>query len=73
MNLLKLTDKSLCTNADLIFSQQFGLPIEVYCSKNSETIAFGQIQDFNEDFIRICGKLYRRDTNLFFGIRHLSA
>ncbi|KMK76474.1 hypothetical protein [Alkalihalobacillus pseudalcaliphilus] len=73
MNLQKITNKSLITNADLSFSQRFGLPIEVCCCKTSETLAFGQIQDFNDRFIMVADRLFQRDSNLFFGNRHLTA
>ncbi|GAF65334.1 hypothetical protein [Alkalihalobacillus trypoxylicola] len=73
MNILKITDKSLITNADLQFSKNLGLPVEVYCSKNKKTVAFGQIQDFNNEQIQISGVTFRRENYLFFGNRHESA
>ncbi len=73
MNLAKITDKSLVTNQDLDFNQRIGLPVEVYCSKRSETIAFGQINAFNDQTIYIGGRPFCRQSNLFFGQPCLTA
>ncbi|WP_100407174.1 hypothetical protein [Bacillus solitudinis] len=73
MFLTKLTDKTLTTNQDLSFNQQIGLPIEVYCSKRYETVAFGQIETYCESFIIINGQRYCRSSYLFFGHPFLSA
>ncbi|WP_017728083.1 hypothetical protein [Halalkalibacterium ligniniphilum] len=67
MVLTKLTDKSLVTNQDLEFNHRIGLPIEVYCSKRVETLAFGRIESYNDQSIIINGQSFSRQCHLFFG------
>ncbi|NEU31100.1 hypothetical protein GN156_09950 [bacterium LRH843] len=67
MILTKLTEKSLVTNQDVSFNYRLGIPVEVFCSKQGETIAFGQINSFNDQMIHINGQSFSRTAYLFFG------
>lgn len=67
MNILKITNKSLITNQDLAFNYQMGIPIEVFCSKQGKTVAFGQIKEFNEQIINVYDHVFCRSSYLFFG------
>ncbi|TWI54609.1 hypothetical protein [Halalkalibacter nanhaiisediminis] len=67
MYLSKLTNKSLVTNNDLDFNYRLGIPVEVFCSKQKKTIAFGQIHSFNDQMIQIHEFAFCRSTYLFFG------
>ncbi|WP_245308166.1 hypothetical protein [Halalkalibacter urbisdiaboli] len=71
--LTKITDKTLATNQDLSFNQRIGLPIEVFCSKKLETVAFGQIESFGDTYIQVNGTRYCRESYLFFGQPNLTA
>ncbi|ADC51093.1 MULTISPECIES: hypothetical protein [Alkalihalophilus] len=73
MFLTKLTDKSLVTNQDLAFNQRIGLPVEVYCSRQGTTLAFGKIEMYTDHFIYVSGRSYCRENHMFFGHPHLSA
>ncbi|MDT8860049.1 hypothetical protein N0O92_07365 [Alkalihalobacillus sp. MEB130] len=67
MILTKLTNKSLVTNQDLELNHRLGIPVEVFCSKQGKTLAFGQIKGFDEERIQIRDYEFCRTTYLFFG------
>ncbi|MCF6137607.1 hypothetical protein [Pseudalkalibacillus berkeleyi] len=67
MTISKFTNKSLVLDQDLEYSQKIGLPVEVYCMKQYETVAFGQIQLFTHQYVQINDRLFCRDGNAFFG------
>jgi hypothetical protein len=65
--LTKLTNKSLVTNQDLELNHRLGLPVEVFCSKQGKTLAFGPIKGFDDQKILIRDHDFCRSTYLFFG------
>ena len=73
MFLTKLKDKSLVTNNDIDFNYRLGIPIEVFCTRQGKTIAFGQINSYSDQLIYIRGKAFCRSTYLLFGQPALSA
>lgn len=73
MFLTKLTEKSLVTTQDIAFNYRLGIPVEVFCSHEGKTVAFGQISSFNDQVIYIRGNSFSRSNYLFFGQPALSA
>ncbi|WP_349407595.1 hypothetical protein [Pseudalkalibacillus sp. SCS-8] len=67
MTISKFTNKSLVLDQDLEYSQKIGLPVEVYCMKEYETVAFGRIQLITKDHVQINDQLFCRNDNAFFG------
>lgn len=67
MKITKLKSKSLTTWNDLAYNQQLGLPVEVFSTKSCQTIAFGKIRLFSDNFVIINDCCFSRDSHLFFG------
>jgi hypothetical protein len=67
MTLTKLRDKTVITDDDLGYNQRIGMPIEVFCLENNQTIAFGKIQSFSNCQVCINGNYYSRDEYVLFG------
>ncbi|WP_257347756.1 hypothetical protein [Pseudalkalibacillus decolorationis] len=67
MTISKFTNKSLVLNQDLEYTQKIGLPVEVFCMKGYDTVAFGRIQTITDDHVRVNNQLYCRQNHAFFG------
>ncbi|KMM38122.1 hypothetical protein [Guptibacillus hwajinpoensis] len=63
----KLKTKSLLGNEDLDFNRRLGMPVEVFCPKLKDTVAFGKIEMFVEDELSINGNCFQIEQYLFFG------
>lgn len=68
MTITKLTNKNVITDEDLNHNQKIGLPIEVFCTNNNETVAFGIIQSYDANCVYINGNKYCREKYVFFGL-----
>lgn len=70
MHLAKMTTKSLVLDIDLDYSQRLGIPVEVFSLQVQDTIEFGKIQLYSDQFVCINNKLFNRSKYLFFGCQN---
>lgn len=73
MTFYKLKNKTIITNHDMELNMKYGLPVEVFCPKKFQTIAFGPIEQYTQDSIVINGKKYCRNEYAIFGLQHFIA
>ncbi|MFC5714182.1 hypothetical protein ACFPU1_15640 [Thalassorhabdus alkalitolerans] len=67
MILNKIKHRSLFTNDDLRYNEKLGLPVEVFCTMQNTTVAFGQIESFSNLSVSIANTCYNRKQFVFFG------
>ncbi|TLS35618.1 hypothetical protein [Pseudalkalibacillus caeni] len=63
----KLKTKSLLIDEDLNYNRRLGMPVEVYCPKSNNTVAFGRIEAFTECELSVNGFNFPLEHYLFFG------
>lgn len=63
----KLKTQSLLGNNDLDFNRRLGMPVEVFCPRIQDTVAFGKIEMFDEQELLINGSCFQIEQYLFFG------
>lgn len=72
LTLYKLVNKTLITDYDMELNMKYGLPVEIFCPKTYETVAFGPIEKYTKDYVVVNGKKYNKQHYAIFGMQHLS-
>lgn len=67
MKITKIKTKSLLFNDDLSYNQRLGLPVEVFSTKTNETVAFGKIRLYSDQYICVNDRFFSRDGHMLFG------
>lgn len=69
MTLTKMKTKTLLCYKDLEYNRKLGLPIEVFCPKRHETVAFGRIEALSQNGVIVNNCIYSNQRYIFFGLR----
>lgn len=67
MKITKIKSKALVTHKDLSYNQRLGLPVEVFSTQSNETLAFGKIQLYSDQFICVNDRFFSNKQHMFFG------
>ncbi|PWA12400.1 hypothetical protein DCC39_06255 [Pueribacillus theae] len=68
MTLKKMKTKSLLCYSDLEYNRNLGLPIEVFCPLQKETVAFGRIEALSKNGVIVNQFIYPNHRFIFFGL-----
>ncbi|PYZ94478.1 hypothetical protein CR194_02800 [Salipaludibacillus keqinensis] len=67
MGVIKSKKQFLVTDEDFLKFNKFGLPIEVFCPNQCETVAFGFLQQWDYNHAFVSGRKFERSKVVFFG------